>query len=127
MVRDAETLLTAGLPKYEDFYDVLSRENLLNEEYNAFQLAKEQNYKNLNLTDEEIAKKMKFDSVPVPGPELYQRLLQEWNEKGITTLRALCESYIYLDVEPLLRIVEKFRDIFLQEGINAFRDFITVF
>ena len=86
--------LNKPLPDYSSFFDTSRGFNLCEEDYLIFQFAKENQFKEQNLTDEQIAEKLKMLCVPSDGPTTYNELRKEWESRGYTTMKQICEAYI---------------------------------
>ena len=96
------------LPSYDDFYSSLKGCNVLNEEYDTF----------INNGGTGTA--------PLTGRAIYESLCNLWEDNAMTSFRDYLVYYNSLDVEPMIQAVDQMLSIYLQQGIDLFKESSSV-
>ena len=105
---DINKLENNELPVYEEFYSSLKGHNVLNIEYDAF----------ISNGSDGIP--------PASGPENYKALCDLWERNNMRSFRDYLVYYNSLDVEPMIEAVDKMLVVYINQGIDLFKDSISV-
>lgn len=108
-----EKLDQTHLPDKDAFFSRLKGYNVLDKEYDDFCSFREKH----NLSEEEA---------PKTGYENYEELKRLWHEKGMTRFADFLQFYNNRDVEPFVEAVEKMMVFYVKNGIDLFKDTISV-
>ena len=65
-------------------------------------------------------------SNPIESATEYQRLIEIWALEGMTTFKDYLIYYNNLDTGPFSQALSNFMDIYFEQGIDIFKDFITL-
>ena len=102
--------------QYEHFYDSLSNQNVLDEDYQHYIHLTERNGK----SKDDALQIMKLKEVPPTGRQRFDQLQERWRREGLRNLKDLVISYGMSDVQPLLKAALHQQQSYFNLGIFPF-------
>ena len=99
-----DKLNSPALPSYKDFYSSLKGCNVLNEECDTF------------------IKNGGTRTPPLTRGTIYESLCTLWEGKAVISFRDYHVYYNSFDVEPMIQAVDQMLSIYLQQGIDVFKE-----
>eukprot|EP00794_Sanderia_malayensis_P008696 gene8696-biopygen6986 len=118
-----EKLGETHMPPYESFFSTLTQSNRLEDELQTWRL---KNHCFFNDNDDKDNDDDDDKNRPTSGREKYRRLCEMWEEKGFRTLGDFLRDYNLKDVRPFLRSVENYALQLREQGVDEFRDGISL-
>ncbi|XP_069109836.1 LOW QUALITY PROTEIN: uncharacterized protein [Argopecten irradians] len=109
------------LPPYESFFSELKQCNVLEEEFDAYNLLLDDGFSHAD-----ACKKMGIKQKPSSGREKYAELESIWARENMDTFRDYLAYYNNLDVEPFRDAVQRLLDYYIGDGVDVFKTCISV-
>ena len=121
---DISVLEETSLPPAEAFYSSLKQQNVLESDvFVRYCILVEEENKSI----EEALLILKLEKPPVSQvDENYKCLLQIWKDENMHTMADYLKYYNSLDVGPMLKAVEAYKQFFITQKIDVFKDCISV-